>query len=1007
MSGGGGSGILSAVITAVAVFAAAWTGGASLYAAAAYGAAAGALTMVATSQLASLGVTGYDDAATSVSRSTSPATGLPVLLGGELPHKNGVSGGSFIMCGSIVTWWNILNSSSQYLFTHHVLSLGNTEPHIEQLYIDDEPILTAPIKQDGIVPTSSIVSKYAKNLQLEVRFGGNYTNSMSLPMQYAGPRWNNSFQGKGVVQIATVIKKTQDSLEDSILVNNKYVLKAEMKGLRITDLTDMAVRATSNPPSQIYRVLTDNTWGMGLDPNLIDLPSFRTAAQYCKSMAYYSNGNMGYNDTYKQTIESILQTFSGMLFINGGKIHCAVDRKSLAIDSFDETKIVGKVKLTTSGSNDYANTIDCKYTSVSSLYSNDIVRFPSNITTNDVVLTDGRVVTRALDFSWIYDRDQLSYLANRELLKMKYTLKSITFTTPYAWDLKVYDCINVKIDELGINGKFRILGKEIPTGQDNIGYVNLFCVETNDGIYDGIDPGVWSPEGIVDSIVGVAPPTNINVTKLGGTVNGNIVSISWTQSISANIRGYYVYYRRSGATDWTYAGSTNQFQSSFEIYSLIDGENYDFAVAGYNDVGYLSNKATVNNVIPNFDFSLPTPSGLVLANASIGALQTEAEDFYFQWEDQSNLIVNNRAFREYFKQYQIGIWKNGVRVKNYYTNQTNFLYTLAMNKADDIGRNVKITVSARGWQAGTYSDDATLSVSNPQAPLIQDFNVASGIGQLAMTWSADNRPIDFGYIVIQASATSDFSSGVITHETTGAFTDWMAVPDGDYFIRAAMIDVYGADEFVRWTNTLPYKQNTSIPFSQLNEDVIDGILGSPEMDTIKQEIIDNTEYKGWQVRANVNGYISGIALGNNGTESVFTVVADRFSLIGSSEASEINRNYPFVVDATTGTTYLKSAMIQNASITGAQIKNATIDTLNLKQGSVNSLAVQDGAITNAKIGNVIQSNNYNPNVSGWQIDKNGNLFINGSGGTGRMTINNNTIMVYDQNGTLRVRFGLW
>lgn len=59
--GSSGNGILGAVITAVAVALAAWTGGASLAAAAAWGAAAGALSFVASSAMAQLGTTGYDD----------------------------------------------------------------------------------------------------------------------------------------------------------------------------------------------------------------------------------------------------------------------------------------------------------------------------------------------------------------------------------------------------------------------------------------------------------------------------------------------------------------------------------------------------------------------------------------------------------------------------------------------------------------------------------------------------------------------------------------------------------------------------------------------------------------------------------------------------------------------------------------------------------------------------------------------------------------------------------
>ena len=69
--------------------------------------------------------------------------------------------------------------------------------------------------------------------------------------------------------------------------------------------------------------------------------------------------------------------------------------------------------------------------------------------------------------------------------------------------------------------------------------------------------------------------------------------------------------------------------------------------------------------------------------------------------------------------------------------------------------------------------------------------------------------------------------------------------------------------------------------------------------------------------------------------------------------------------------------------------------------------IQDGTITNAKIGNFIQSNNYVVNTSGWQLNKSGTFYINGSSGTGRMVITNNIIQIFDANNTLRVRMGLW
>ncbi|MHB7713085.1 MULTISPECIES: phage tail tip fiber protein [Klebsiella] len=88
-------------------------------------------------------------------------------------------------------------------------------------------------------------------------------------------------------------------------------------------------------------------------------------------------------------------------------------------------------------------------------------------------------------------------------------------------------------------------------------------------------------------------------------------------------------------------------------------------------------------------------------------------------------------------------------------------------------------------------------------------------------------------------------------------------------------------------------------------------------------------------------------------------------------------------------------MYGDLSVTNSKLANA----------SINGAKIIDGEITNAKIGSYIQSYNY-PN-NGWNLDKNGTLNILGSGGTGRMQINNNLIQIWDNNNVLRVRMGLW
>lgn len=115
----------------------------------------------------------------------------------------------------------------------------------------------------------------------------------------------------------------------------------------------------------------------------------------------------------------------------------------------------------------------------------------------------------------------------------------------------------------------------------------------------------------------------------------------------------------------------------------------------------------------------------------------------------------------------------------------------------------------------------------------------------------------------------------------------------------------------------------------------------------------------------------GIENGPGGLQSQFLVRADRFAVVNGTATTEVA---PFVIEG--GVVYINRAMIG------------------------------DAWITNAMIGNVIQSNNYQAGQVGWRLDKTGAIEINGAvAGQGRLTITNRAIKVYDNNDVLRVQLG--
>lgn len=78
------------------------------------------------------------------------------------------------------------------------------------------------------------------------------------------------------------------------------------------------------------------------------------------------------------------------------------------------------------------------------------------------------------------------------------------------------------------------------------------------------------------------------------------------------------------------------------------------------------------------------------------------------------------------------------------------------------------------------------------------------------------------------------------------------------------------------------------------------------------------------------------------------------------------------------------------------------------QTIIDTAFIGDGTITNAMIGAYIQSTNYVAGTAGWRLDKGGTFEINGSvSGQGRKVITATQELVYDGNGTLRMRSGIW
>lgn len=166
-----------------------------------------------------------------------------------------------------------------------------------------------------------------------------------------------------------------------------------------------------------------------------------------------------------------------------------------------------------------------------------------------------------------------------------------------------------------------------------------------------------------------------------------------------------------------------------------------------------------------------------------------------------------------------------------------------------------------------------------------------------------------------------------------------------------------------------------------------------------------------------NGTITNAKIGNAAIDSAKIVDAAIVNAkIGNLAVSTAKIQDAAVTNAKIENLAVDNAKIANASITDAKIQDAAVTNAKIANASISEAKIQNAAVTNAKIADVIQSATYVQGLSGWRIDKQGQMEMNNaifrgtlavqSATTGeRLVITNTRIDVFDSSNVLRVRIG--
>lgn len=151
----------------------------------------------------------------------------------------------------------------------------------------------------------------------------------------------------------------------------------------------------------------------------------------------------------------------------------------------------------------------------------------------------------------------------------------------------------------------------------------------------------------------------------------------------------------------------------------------------------------------------------------------------------------------------------------------------------------------------------------------------------------------------------------------------------------------------------------------------------------------------YTVQVNVNGLVGGFGVYNTGQSVEAGFDVDRF-WVGRTNA---NKRKPFIIE--NDTVYMDEAAINK--LTFSKLRDEA-GTFIVQNGKIKAQYLE----VNTLIATAAQSPNYVAGVSGWSLREDGTMEINGNvPGQGRMRITQTGIFIYDGNGTIRVRLGIW
>jgi predicted phage tail protein len=527
-------------------------------------------------------------------------------------------------------------------------------------------------------------------------------------------------------------------------------------------------------------------------------------------------------------------------------------------------------------------------------------------------------------------------------------------------------------------------------------------------------------------------PSGISQARTIQAVSNNVVTVTAAYSERPEAECVWV------------VESTELYAQQYRVTTVTDNNDgtYTITAAAHDpdkyariDTGAVIDQRPISVIPPGSQFA---PEHVVISSYSVVNQGISLETMRASWDAAPNAIAYEAQWRR-----NDGEWVNVTRssttsfeVPAIYTGR--YLVRVRAINAAEI---------SSGWG---YSVETTLTgkVGDPPKPV--GF-MATGINWgIRLNWGFPANTADTLKTEIQYTANSDFSDPLLLTDVpypSAEYTQLGLRAGQEFWYRAQLVDKTGNESgYTDWVRGLS-NNNADDYLGDIADDFLsaaDGERLTSDIDTDLEAALQNALSIGatvdhqWrqygEVRADILIVKTTIAEVDRAMAELSTTVQAQIEDVTASLEDKLTATID--ADGATAIHTLKAGIRINDVFYSAGMSIAVLAQVGqpvvtrvgfnanqfvLMSGSgetqyspfavvggqvfISSAFIQDGTITSAKIGSYIQSDNYNVNVSGWRLGKDGTFLNFGTGTGGSMKQTSDQITVRDSAGRVRVQIG--